>query len=140
MGRSGIAFIAILAVMIPLHAQAQSEGAPSYARSRYTFSPVEGGALRLDTQTGRVSLCAKRQSGFTCEAVPDTRDAYEAEIARLHDEIAALRRPDSGNRELKAPQSALPAEVDRALGYAESLYRRLKGLIDELRSSPSEQL
>lgn len=141
MNRSGLLCIIGLMAMLPLQSHAQSAGnLPADTKPRFTFTPVEGGALRMDTQTGRVTLCAKTVGTFTCEAVPDTRDAYEAEIARLQDEIAALRLQAPGRIDPPAPSAALPAEVERALGYAESLYRRLKGLIDELRSLPSEQL
>lgn len=65
---------------------------------RFAFAPVEGGALKLDTVTGQVSLCTKGSAGFACVAVPDTRDAYEAEIARLqaeNDRLKGKAAPDS---------------------------------------------
>lgn len=118
---------------------------------RFSFAPVEGGALKLDRESGRVSLCAKGPTGFTCEAVPDTRDAYEAEIARLKAEVDALRRASADARPAPpAPGTAQPPgvapppdamDLDRALAYAERFYRRLKGMIDDLRApSGQEQL
>lgn len=108
---------------------------------RFSFAPVEGGALKLDRETGRVSLCTKRGTGFTCEAVPDTRDAYEAEIARLQAEIATLRRsaqavPPSPVPPQLTPPGTTPgaSELDQAFDYAERFYRRLKGMIDEWRA------
>lgn len=120
---------------------------------RFSFAPVEGGALKLDRETGRVSLCAKRPAGYSCEAVPDTRDAYEAEIARLSAEVDTLRRrlaagpavppvpPAPPAPGAKPPPGAVPlpetSDLDRALDYAERVYRRLKGLIDEMRGPGS---
>ncbi|MDI4655933.1 hypothetical protein [Xanthobacter autotrophicus] len=126
--------------------QGTPQAAPSAETSapRFAFAPVEGGALKLDRETGLVSLCAKRRSGFTCEAVPDTRDAYEAEIARLKAEVDTLRRaagmqPQPG-RPVPPPGAAPDAtDLDQAFAYAERFYRRLKGLIDELRAPTGEE-
>ena len=48
--------------------------------------------LRLDTRTGAVSLCAKKDAGWACNAVPDERAALENEIARLQRENGALKK------------------------------------------------
>lgn len=112
--------------------------APAPAGPRYAFAPVEGGALKLDTRTGKVSLCAKTSAGFTCEAVPDSRDAYEAEIARLQLEIAQLKGSPAPN----AGTSTTPggsAELDQALNYAEQLFRRFRSMIQSLSEEPSQQ-
>ncbi len=117
------------------------------AAPRFSFAPVEGGALKLDRETGRVSLCAKRGTGFTCEAVPDTRDAYEAEIARLQAENDTLRRsaqlppipplpPSPGAGPNASPDTS---DIDQALAYAERFYKRLRGLIDEFRSPNGQE-
>lgn len=105
---------------------------------RFSFAPVEGGALKLDTRTGRVSLCAKSPTGFTCEAVPDSRDAYEAEIARLQKEIAALKgakAPDAGTGTTPGA-----SELDQALDYAERIYRRFRSMIEGLSSGSGERI
>ncbi|MFG1372610.1 hypothetical protein V5F32_10585 [Xanthobacter oligotrophicus] len=131
--------------------QGTAQAAPSAETSapRFAFAPVEGGALKLDRETGRVSLCAKRPSGFTCEAVPDTRDAYEAEIARLKAEVDSLRRAAGLAPQPLPPQPGAPVpppgaapnatDLDQAFAYAERFYRRLKGLIDELRAPTGEE-
>ena len=48
--------------------------------------------LRLDTRTGAVSICAKKETGWACNAVPDERQALENEIARLQGENGALKK------------------------------------------------
>lgn len=106
---------------------------------RFSFAPVEGGALKLDRVTGRVSLCAKGPTGYTCEAVPDSRDAFEAEIARLQKEIAALKAgagPNAGTG--TAPDGT--SEFDQALDYAERIYRRLRTMIEGFSSGSGERI
>lgn len=104
---------------------------------RFAFAPVEGGTLKLDTRTGLVSICAKGPAGFACEAVPDSRDAYEAEIARLQQEIAALKAGRPGAAPMPAPGD--PSELDAALDYAERMYSRLKAFIDRLRTNEGQE-
>ena len=48
--------------------------------------------LRLDTRTGAVSLCAKKEAGWACTSVPDERQALENEIARLQRENGTLKK------------------------------------------------
>lgn len=132
--RGGALVLAALAAA-PAVAQETSAGPARAAADgpRYAFSPVEGGALKLDTQTGRVSLCAKGPAGFVCEAVPDSRDAYDAEIGRLQEEIAALKRAAGAPPQPDAAPGG-PSDLDAALDYAERFYRRLRGFIDDWRA------
>lgn len=127
------ATLTLLALAAPVAARAQEAPAADARPSpRFAFAPVEGGALKLDTRTGEVSLCTKGTGGFACVAVPDTRDAYEAEIARLQAEIAALKRAAPGQKP-DAPQAdPVPSEIDRAFDYATRVYRRFRQMIDEL--------
>ena len=119
-------------------AEGQPAPAPAAAGPRYAFAPVEGGALKLDTRTGKVSLCAKTATGFTCEAVPDSRDAYEAEIARLQREIAQLKGSPAPNAGTGTSPGG-SAELDQALNYAEQLFRRFRSMIQSLSEEPSQQ-
>jgi len=57
---------------------------------RYAFVPVEGGALRLDKESGEVSRCAEEDGRMLCRLVADDRTAYEDEIGRLGERLARL--------------------------------------------------
>jgi hypothetical protein len=77
--------------------------------ARYSFRRVEDGFLRLDTQTGQVTLCSAHAVGWACQAVPEDRAALEQEIERLHDQIEHLRQENAALRALQAsPPSAPP--------------------------------
>src|SRR6266567_38926 len=73
--------------------------------SRFTFFRVDDGFLRLDGSTGQVSLCTRRQAGWLCQALPEERAAFEAEIARLQGDNAALKK------EVLAHDLPLPAGI-----------------------------
>ena len=126
---------------------------PDSENGRYTFNQVADGLLRLDTRTGQVSLCAKKDAGFACNTVPDERSALENEIARLQRENGALKK-DMLARNLPLPGGVagappaeqqqrelnlkvpLPsdAEIDRAMSAFEKMWRRL---VDMVQKSPN---
>jgi hypothetical protein len=126
--------------------------APDSENGRYTFNKVADGLLRLDTRTGQVSLCTKKEAGFACNTVPDERSALENEIARLQRENGLLKK-DMLARNLPLPggiasapsadqqrelnlKVPLPsdAEIDRVMSAFEKMWRRL---VDMVQKSPN---
>lgn len=75
---------------------------------RYSMTPVEEGALRLDGRTGAVSLCRAYDAGWACEAVPDAHLDLQREVERLREENAALRKERG---ELRAEIERLESEA-----------------------------
>ena len=123
--------------------------APDSENGRYSFNQVADGTLRLDTRTGQVSLCAKKEAGFACNTVPDERTALENEIARLQRENGALKKdmlarnlplpggvasaPSSEQQRelnLKVPLPS-DAEIDRVMTAFEKMWRRLVGMVQK---------
>jgi len=117
---------------------------------RFVMTPVEGGFLRMDTQTGAVSMCQRTSGKWACEAVADDRRALESDLDRLRAEnrelSSTVRRledmlaqPDGEGRDRRAekgPRLQLPSEeeVDRALGYMQRLMRKFRDKMRELES------
>lgn len=158
---ANVALAAMLGLMLATPAAAQSPATPPDAlgteAGRFSFSPVEGGVMRLDSRTGAVSRCAQRPSGWACEAVPDDRAALEAEIARLTVENQRLsgrvteleQRIEQGRagpppvppgdvpNPARPPQAGpdLPsdADVDRVMSFVEKVFRRFMDMVQTLR-------
>ena len=101
---------------------------PSVPSGRFGFNRVDGGFLRLDSQTGEVAFCSARNAGWTCETAAEDRVALEKEIGRLQDEVAGLKRELASLREPPPPRPpadlAPPAEKsDDAARLREDLER-----------------
>ena len=142
------ALLALVFVLVTPAAFAQS--APDTENGRYTFSPVTDGMLRLDTRTGAVSLCARKEAVWSCNSVPDERAALDNEIARLQRENGALKKDmlarglplpggvvggapaDQRELNLKVPLPS-DAEIDRVMSAFERMWRRL---IDMAKRTP----
>ena len=115
---------------------------PENEDSRFTFFRADGGYLRLDGRTGQVSLCIRREVGWLCQALPEERAAFEAEIARLQGDNAALKKlalahdlPLPAGIAPLAPAPATGAhppadhEVNQIMGVIENVWRRLVAMI-----------
>jgi hypothetical protein len=59
--------------------------------NRYSLIETEDGFVRLDRQTGMVTLCTGIADNLTCKTVADDRVAYEDEIRRLYEENHVLQ-------------------------------------------------
>jgi hypothetical protein len=138
----------LLAAFVIVAPAAHAQSAPESENGRYSFSPVSDGMLRLDTRSGQVSLCARKDTGWACNAVPDERSALENEIARLQRENGAMKK-DMLARGLPLPSGVagaaadkqrelnvtvpLPsdAEIDRMMTAFEKMWRRIVELVQK---------
>ena len=136
----------LVVALLAFGPSAQAQSTPDTENGRYTFSQVPDGMLRLDTRTGAVSLCAKKEAGFACNTVPDERLALENEIARLQRENGALKKDmlarglplpggvasatSAQQRELnlKVPLPS-DAEIDRVMSAFEKMWRRIVDMV-----------
>ena len=147
--RIRIAAPALLALAMTLPAAAQVREAPG----RYTMQPVDGGFMRLDTQTGAVSMCRPGAGGaVTCQP-SQTDQGLPGEIARLRaentelkaevkrlEEIASLGgRPGPQFNSQPPEKLQLPTEqeVDQALDYVERMYKKFRDRLRNLEAAAS---
>ncbi len=116
--------IALLLLVAASPAWAQNAG-------RFAFQQVDGGLMRLDTETGQVSHCTKSGDSFACRSVADDRAALMDEIERLKRENEQLRQAAGKAPEAKPPgitgklQMPSEEEIDKAMGLVENLMRRM---------------
>lgn len=163
---TGRILAASLAAILLVAAPVQAEENP-LDKDRYLLSETGDGFLRLDRESGRVSLCKKVNDAWRCVPLPDAEQALEEEIAALTIENERLT---ARNRELEAkilaigrsaeeamggldgkdgapgvqpPSVGLTNEdekkLDEALDFTERAMRRFFGLMKELRKELEEQ-
>ena len=136
--------LVLVAVLLGVPAAHAQTATPDAENGRFTFNQVQNEFLRLDTRTGQVSICSKRDESWACRMVPDERAALESEIARLQSDNASLKkemiarglplpggmRPDSSASrpqiELKLPNDA---DLDRLMTFMEKIWRRLIDMV-----------
>src|SRR4051812_41554588 len=98
-------------------------GEPEPPIGRYAFVPTPDGALRLDTETGEVSLCITGERAPSCTRVSENvrltvgeRAKLEAAIAQLETRVATL--------EARERATAMPAADQVAMGRVKTLAAR----------------
>ena len=120
-----------LGLALGFSAQAQDPA----SGGRFSLVPTEGGALRLDTQTGEVSLCAEVGGALACRPVPTQRSGSAGPPPGESDRIAALEARIAAleARSGPAPGVGDAESVDRVADLAEQIMRRFFGVVRELR-------
>jgi hypothetical protein len=131
----GLAGVALVAASGP---KAQESG------GRYSMTPTPNGVVRLDTQTGAMSLCTGSAGQWSCQDMNDSQRTLVAEIDKLRAENKSLRDQvdqmdqnlglnDNGLNPPK-PKFTLPTEqdVDKAFDYLEAMAKKIHERLDRL--------
>ncbi|MEO0960950.1 MAG: hypothetical protein AAFY01_00875 [Pseudomonadota bacterium] len=128
----------LCAAVIPLGGMAQAGlfEAQAEETGRYTMEPVDGGFLRLDTQTGTVSVCSGSGDAWTCTPAKDERSRLEEENAQLKADNLALREQISELGE--KPNVTTPEDVDAAMDAFETVAERFGRIIKIMRREMEE--
>jgi len=101
---------------------------------RYRLERTDNGYVRMDTETGRMSLCAQQGEQLVCRMASEDMDAYDADVEALRARVDALEARLAA-MESRAQQGAnLPdeQEFEQTLGYMERFFRRFMGIVREL--------
>jgi hypothetical protein len=144
--------LAPTASILLLGAAATAAFAQGDRTGRYVMKPVDGGGfVRLDTQTGAMSLCARSDTQWSCQEMADSSkglrqdtDRLRAENKQLRDEVTRLEglvppgdgAKGAGERQAERPggRLQLPSEedVDRAMSYLQRMFRKFRDKLKEL--------
>jgi hypothetical protein len=141
-----------IAASVLLSAAALAESADD-GKGRYALTPVDGGVLRLDKDTGAMALCTHKADQWICEPVQDRSKDDADQLAKLEAENKSLKDrvkvlEDSlaiaeGANKNDAPgeppggRMQLPTEeeVDKALDYVERIFKKFRDRIDKYEKS-----
>lgn len=135
--RKALPLISVLAFAL---ASAHAYGEDGNEKSgRYTLSPVEGGALRLDKETGSMALCRRREDKWLCEPVEDKAIAADERIRKLETENKDLKAhidnlesmlSKEPKSDVAPPVGSMPVpseeDVDKALDYVERMFKKFR--------------
>jgi hypothetical protein len=143
-----LAIVVIAGSGLAAAAAGAQPSSPEGGDTRFTFHRADDGYLRLDGRSGQVSMCHRRTTGWQCQLVPDERTALEAEISRLQNDNAALKkellsrslplpngmRPDQSGSKSQVQRPPLPddAELNRIMGVMEKIWRRMVEMIQSV--------
>ncbi len=147
-------FVACLVLFAAAPAATLSQENTAEAQ-RYAFVPIEGGALRLDKESGEVSRCVKEGGKEVCRLLADERLAYQGAIERLSHRLDRLeKRLEAASAPVAAPEAEPKAEkpspppaaknepkleepsdeeLDRFFALADQVMRRFFGMVKDLK-------
>lgn len=112
--------------------------APALAEdaNRYRLEKTNEGYVRMDTQTGAMSICNERDGQLVCRVAADERSAFQDEVDRLQGTIKALdERVTKLENSLAARlESKLPSEEEfnKTMGYMERFVRGFMGIVKDM--------
>src|SRR5262245_61620429 len=69
-----------LALSDPVLAQDDVSIVADEANGRYSLSPLDGGVVKLDTRTGAITECRRKDDTLSCALASDERQRLQNEI------------------------------------------------------------
>ena len=103
---------------------------------RYRLEKSANGYVRLDTQTGAMSICEERSGQLVCKMAADERAAFQDEVDRLQSSMKAMdARVTKLENSLSARlESKLPSEEDfsKTMSYMERFLRGFMGIVKDM--------
>ena len=119
---------------------------PAHANDaeRYKLEKSANGYVRMDTQTGAMSICEEKEGQLVCRVAADERSAFQDEIDRLQDKVKGLdeRVSKLENSLSQKLESSLPSEEDfnKTMSYMERFLRSFMGIVKDMeKAEPAPQ-
>lgn len=127
--RRALVLLPALLASVVFSAQAEEGG-------RYRLEKSGTGYVRMDTQTGEMSICEERGGQLVCKLAADERAAFQDELDRLQSKLTGLeqRLATVENNPVLKPQNLLPTEEEfqRSLGYMERFFRKFLDIVKDM--------
>jgi hypothetical protein len=129
----GIEMRAVLLMIATTAGLAAAAPALAQDAGRYRLERTQSGFVRMDTETGRMTLCEESEGALACKPAADPRDASADEIERMAARIEALEKRVA-DLEGGARVGGLPTdeEFERTMGFMERFFRRFIGVVKDL--------
>ena len=123
------------ALIAPLAANAAEQDA-----ARFQLERSGDHFVRLDRQTGAMSLCVEQDGNLVCRMAADERAAYETALDRLTERVEALEKTMAadGAAGAAAPQTPTDAQVDRTIGIMEKMMRSFMGIVRQFQEEEQQ--
>ena len=103
---------------------------------RYRLEKSADGYVRMDTQTGAMSICNERDGQLVCRVAADERTAFQDDIDRLQGSVKALeeRVAKLENSLAARLESKLPTEEEfnKTMSYMERFVRGFMGIVKDM--------
>lgn len=103
---------------------------------RYTLEKTEDGYVRLDTQTGEMSICKETEAQLVCRAAADERAALQDEIDRFATRLSEIEKRLAAleSSAFLKPGELLPSEeqLDQSLETMEKFMRRFMEMMRDV--------
>lgn len=104
---------------------------------RFQLERTDNGLVRLDRQSGAISLCREESGTLSCRMAADERAAYEQELDLLEKRVTALEeRLKTGTTARDLPGEA---EIEQGLSIIERFMRRFMAIIEEFTHEREQQ-
>ncbi|WP_197278286.1 hypothetical protein [Rhizobium sp. AAP43] len=123
----------IVSALVAVMLSAPVVSAQETDSGRYTLEKSESGFVRLDRQTGAVTLCTEAEGTLTCRMAADERAAYDADLARLEKRMEALETQIASGTASTSGNLPSDAEIDRSISIMERFMRAFFGLVQTFR-------
>ena len=122
--------IGLVAVLLPSTLLLSTLGRAAEPDARFQLERSGDHFVRLDKQTGAMSICQDQNGNLVCRMAADERMAYDDELDRLSARVSALEKTvASGNSRLPSD-----ADIDRTLGIMQKFMRGFMGMAKEFQN------
>ena len=108
---------------------------------RFTMEKTADGYVRLNSQTGEMSICKETSGQLVCRLAADDRVSLEDEMDRMSERLDGLEKrlaliEDGAKSSFNLPTDQ---EIDKTVGVMQRFFRGFAGIVKELDSDLSKE-